>query len=65
MKRTVVLELDELDFDAVQRAIAYYQVRKNTLPDYDGNLAGACIAETCRGYLDMLGKWPTKGQVKP
>lgn len=61
---TLHLEVDDLDEQAVHAAIAHVQ-RGRILPDADGgNLAGQCLAEICRGYLDMLGHWPPNGGLR-
>lgn len=52
-RRTIVLELDALDFEAIQDAMAIRQ-RWRAMPDGDGNLAGRTIAEICRGWCEML-----------
>jgi hypothetical protein len=54
--RTVVLELDDDDFDAVQQAISVRQglFGGSVLPDGEGNLAGRYVAEICRGWMEML-----------
>jgi hypothetical protein len=60
MIRSVVLELDELDYDAVQRALSERQRMNHQyaggsiLPDGEGNYAGRNIAEICRGWLEFL-----------
>lgn len=51
--RTIVLELDEADYDTIQREIAHRQSRirgvvGTLLPDGDSNLAGAIMAEVVR-----------------
>lgn len=56
--RVIVLELDELDYDAVQSAMARRQSVLRlpdgaNLPDGSSNLAGALIAEICRGWLEL------------
>lgn len=59
MKRTMVIQLDELDYAAVQRAIARRQRmgRMPDCPDDDGHVsdtAGLVVAEICRGWEEML-----------
>ena len=57
MGKTLSLELSDLDYDAIQKAIAYRQTWR-AMPDADGsNLPGAVMAEICRGWLEMLGRW--------
>jgi hypothetical protein len=62
MNRTIELELDEEDYDAVQDAIALYQSLARVpgyptiLPDGDSNLAGAILAQICRGWADYWEK---------
>lgn len=58
-KREIVLQLDELDYAAIQKAIAYRQTwGRGTMPDSDSNVAGAVLAEICRGWLEKKGMWP-------
>ncbi len=54
--KTVALELDDLDFDAVQKAISIRQglMGGGLLPDGEGNLAGRIVAEICRGWMEFL-----------
>jgi hypothetical protein len=47
----MLLELDDLDFDAIQRAVAIRQTVR-ALPEYDINLVGVLIAEICRGWME-------------
>jgi len=51
--KTITLECDELDFDAIQKAIARRQLFR-CLPDGEGNMAGRIVAEICRGWEEML-----------
>lgn len=60
--RRVLLELDEDDHDALQAAFATHQSR-HPRPDGGSNLAGCLVAEICRGWLEMLGRWPTRGDT--
>ena len=54
--RVIVLECDQLDFDAIQKAIAVRQAIPG-MPDADaGNLAGKIVAEICRGWVERL-RW--------
>jgi hypothetical protein len=54
------LELDELDYAAVQEAIARRQAY-GVWPDHDGsNLAGLAVAEICRAYLDYTDQLPVE-----
>ena len=58
--REIMLKLDDLDYEAVQRCMAKRQTFR-CMPDHDGsNLAGQLLAEICRGWeemLDMPGRW--------
>lgn len=60
--RTIVLEVDDDDFDAIQRVIAQAQqvdiAGGFDLPDGEGNLVGRRLAEICRGYEDLM-VWST------
>lgn len=51
--RTIVLELDEIDYIAIQRAMAKRQ-RIRIMPEGGGNVAGRVVAEICRGWEEML-----------
>ena len=63
--RKMVLDLDELDYRAVQRAIARRQTFR-VMPDDEGSdTAGAVIAEICRGWLEMLDWDFTTGGRRP
>lgn len=44
---------DQLDFDAIQKAIARRQTFCS-MPEGGGNLAGRLVAEICRGWMEML-----------
>lgn len=48
---TVTLELDNDDYDAIQRAVAIRQTIR-VLPDYESCLMGVLIAEICRGWME-------------
>lgn len=50
--KTILLELDELDYDAVQKAMAIRQ--RWVRPDGGGNVAGQVVAEICRGWMEFL-----------
>ncbi len=57
-QRVITLELDELDYGAIQEAFAMRQSFRDRagciMPDGDSNTAGALVAEICRGWLEML-----------
>lgn len=67
-KRVVVLDLNEADYDAVQKAMGILQagMSENSpggpeLCEGDSNLQGMLVSQICRGYLDMLDlplEWP-------
>lgn len=48
-------DLDQLDKDAIDSAIANRQ--RAPLPPGFGSLRGRILAEICRGWLEMIGKW--------
>lgn len=52
MKR-IVLECDDLDYDAINRVFARHQ-QMHSLPDGDGNMAGRLVAEICRGWEELV-----------
>lgn len=52
-KRKLVLELDELDYEAIVRCIAIREGFR-CMPDGESDLNGAAIAEICRGWEEML-----------
>jgi len=49
--REIKIEVDELDYSAIQRAIAMRQTW-GIMPDGEGNVAGRVLAEICRGWLE-------------
>jgi len=49
--RKLELLLNELDYQAIQEAIAKRQLFR-AMPDTDSNAAGAVIAEICRGWME-------------
>lgn len=54
----ITFEVDELDAKAIHAAIADAQsmpMFSQTLPDYDGDLGGAILAEICRGWAEWMG----------
>lgn len=51
--KTITLEVDQEDFDAIQSAICRRQSFQ-CLPDGDGNLTGRIVAEICRGWLERV-----------
>lgn len=61
--RVIVLNLDEDDYNSIQEAIAKRQAYGRNLPDSNGqkimpdgdsNIAGAVLAEICRGWIELL-----------
>ena len=56
--KTITLEVDDLDYDAIQRAIATRQAFRVWPEDDDmpvlSNISGLAIAEICRGWLEFL-----------
>jgi hypothetical protein len=54
--KTITLELDADDYDAVQKAISIRQGfgGGGLIPEGGGNLAGRLVAEICRGWEEML-----------
>ena len=50
--RTMSLEVDELDYQAIQEAITVRQQRPREMPDGGGNRAGRVIADICRAFVD-------------
>lgn len=64
--RTLVLELDDDDYDAIQREIAHRQARMRDargtiLPDGDSNLAGAIMAEVVRDLDEYRSMFDREG----
>lgn len=51
--RTIILILDELDYDAVQTALAMRQGWR-IMPLGTSNLPGSIVAEICRGWIESL-----------
>lgn len=51
--KTMTLEVDQDDFDAIQSAVCRRQAVQ-CLPDGDGNLVGRIVAEICRGWSERM-----------
>lgn len=51
--KALILECDEDDFDAIQKAISRRQLYR-CLPDGKGNMAGRVLAEICRSWEELL-----------
>lgn len=49
----IVLECDDLDYEAIQRAMARRQAMR-VFPEHGSNVAGAVIAEICRGWDEII-----------
>jgi len=52
----IILRLDDLDYEAVQRSIAHRQTWR-VMPDAthdDANMSGRILAEICRGWEEFL-----------
>ena len=62
--RTITLEVDELDEEAILKAVAVYQ-RLNRfedgsgviVPEGESDLRGLILGEICRGYREAHGEW--------
>lgn len=54
--RTMTLQLDDTDYDAIQRAIATRQSFRcwPSSDEVDSDLAGLAVAEICRCWMEML-----------
>lgn len=57
----ILLEIDDLDYLSIQKAITTRQLNPRTkngtmLPDGDGNLTGRIIADICRAFVDYRNK---------
>ncbi len=57
--RTIILELEDIDYDVIRKAIAKrqsFRVWPDTEGEADGtsNIAGLALAEICRGWLAHL-----------
>jgi hypothetical protein len=63
--KTLTFYLDDLDADAVRRAIARRQTFRPggelLLPAGESDLAGALLAEVCRGWCEMIDLRPDRG----
>jgi hypothetical protein len=61
MNRTIILQLDELDYDCIQEEFARRQANRldghANLPDGESNLAGAMVAEMVRDYRELSDLW--------
>jgi len=66
LPRCLILQVDDLDWQAIQTAMARRQSWR-VLPDSDcdqANLAGRLIAEICRGWMEMHDKGKRKRKRK-
>ncbi len=52
-KNEIVLVCDDLDYAAIQQSMARRQAYRVT-PDSGSNVAGATVAEICRGWYETL-----------
>lgn len=62
-KRTLTLNLDQADYDAICRAVMERQQFTTrdgnpVMPESESDTNGAALAEVCRGWLERIGKWP-------
>lgn len=59
--RTITLELDEDDWNAIQKEIAIRQSRRDKdgplLPDGESNMVGAMLAEVVRDLEEYRAAW--------
>lgn len=62
-------ELDTLDEQAVNQAIAYHQTQRingeHILPDSDGDRRGTILAEICRDWLEYKERVRSKLKICP
>lgn len=60
-KRQIILELDELDYDAIQAEFCRQQKFRDddgtVLPDGESDLAGAMVAEAIRNLEEYRAIW--------
>jgi hypothetical protein len=64
--KTLVLRVDADDARDINAAIAVYQRRNHymggcLLPDGEGDMAGRCLGEICRGWLEARGELHQQG----
>lgn len=63
MTHKFTASLDDLDYRAVQKALATRQNQRLNgeciLPDTESDLAGTLLGEICRDWLEHRGLWPT------
>ncbi|MEQ8636879.1 hypothetical protein [Gimesia maris] len=57
MKRTITLEVDDIDFDTIQKEFTSRQAIRRPLPDCESNLTGAMVAEIVRDLVEYREKW--------
>ncbi len=54
-RKTITLEMDELDYAAVLSAIGM-RIAFNVMPPSDSNETGAVVSEICRGWMQFIEK---------
>lgn len=54
-RKKIELRCDDLDYAAIQQAIAFRQAMA-CLPDGTSDTAAAVLAEICRGWMELLGQ---------
>lgn len=70
-QRIMTLELDEIDYDTIQKEIAHRQARSRViapnrptiLPDSGSNLAGAIFAECCMDLIEYRDRYDAEQQL--
>lgn len=53
----ITFTVDDDDARGIHEAISYAQTMplfRETLPDFEGDLGGAILAEICRGWTDWM-----------
>lgn len=55
--RTITLEVDDIDFDTIQKEFSNRQSIRRPLPGCDSSLAGAMVAEIVRDLVEYRERW--------
>lgn len=57
----MLLQLDEKDFEDIQSAISKRQ-QWRMMPESESGVAGAVVAEICRGWMELHDKKPDRDE---
>ena len=60
----IVLEVDELDYQAIQTEFAKRQGQRRPLPEGESDLAGAMVAEAIRDLDEYRALWEVQNEIR-